>query len=53
MNRKWSEEEKKILRKHYERKDKKELIELLPYRSWAAINHYAQKLNLKRNLIIN
>ena len=49
MNKKWSEEEKKVLKKYYKRKSKKKLMELLPDRSWAAINQYAQKLNIKRS----
>ena len=49
MNKKWSEEEKNILKKYYKRQNKKELIQLLPNRSWPAINQYAQKLNIKRS----
>lgn len=49
MNKKWSEEEKKVLKKCYKRKSKKELMGLLHGRSWAAINQYSQKLNIKRS----
>lgn len=49
MNKKWSREEKKILKKHYKRKYKKELMKLLPLRSWNGIIQYAQVLNIKRS----
>jgi hypothetical protein len=49
MSKEWTKEEKKILKKYYKKKDKKELMELLPNRSWAAINQYSQKLNIKRS----
>lgn len=49
MNKKWTTEEKNILKKYYKRKSKKGLMDLLPNRSWAAINQYSQKLNIKRS----
>lgn len=49
MNKKWTEEEKKILKKYYRNTEKEKLKKMLPNRKWCAIIQYAQKLNIKRS----
>lgn len=44
----WTQKEIEILKEHYTYASKEELLELLPKRSWHAIQNKALKLGLKR-----
>lgn len=44
----WTQEEIEILKEHYTYGDKEEILELLPRRTWRAIQNKARQLGLKR-----
>jgi len=47
----WTDEEIDIIKTFYETKDKQELLNLLPKRSWLSIQHMAEKLRVPRSSI--
>ena len=45
----WTEEERTILTKHYTTSTRRELLEMLPNRSWVAIRTIASEMKLRRH----
>jgi hypothetical protein len=46
----WSEDDYEILRIYYERSDKKIILDLLPGKSWYAIQKKSEELGIKRKV---